>query len=183
MCSVCKEIRRDVFLIRCVVCRGEEFTVTAILSSCIDLGIEILPELSHISFLFQLTSKTNYAILKADHPSGSPGDSPALAVTPHRLMEIRKQHTVMKCTKCGAENAPETKFCLRCGQELAASPAVVQTVVGNRNIQLNLQNIYGSKIDIQVEFAPASRSRCPSRWKCARRPSPPCWTASRSCKK
>ena len=57
----------------------------------------------------------------------------------------------MKCTKCGAENAPETKFCIRCGQELAASPAVVQTVVGNRNIQLNLQNIYGSKIDIQVE--------------------------------
>jgi hypothetical protein len=32
----------------------------------------------------------------------------------------------------------------------APAPAVVQTVVGNRNIQVNLQNIYGSKIDIQV---------------------------------
>ena len=55
MCSVCKGFRRDVLVSRCVVCSGEESTVTIILSSCIDSGTEILPKLSHISIPDQLT--------------------------------------------------------------------------------------------------------------------------------
>jgi hypothetical protein len=67
------------------------------------------------------------------------------------------------CPNCGVQVTPGAAFCSHCGQSLTPAapvpvgtekgsvPAVVQTVVGNRNIQLNLQNIYGSKIDIQVD--------------------------------